>query len=202
MHRFIYLAPLLVMLAGCQTPPPKPALPRSALPPDRAAFQTMIYTSKLDIVFSATIAVLQDIGWRLDSVDKAAGLIRATTAHKTEALGPDDERELDLQTRRETVKHHADVTQKWSRWQELVIHTEPWDGGAHTRQRSVMTLRGTLPAMSYHVEQDGAWYRRGRDILIHAPPEEQSVEVTMPEAYRDLFERTEKAMRQRQGPGA
>ena len=199
MNRFVCVATLFFALAGCQTPPPKAAAPKSLLPVDRAAFQATVFTGKLDVVFAATIAVLQDNGWRLDSVDRAAGLIRATSAHKIESLGPEDERELNLQTRRETVQRRADVTQKWSRWQELVIHTEPWDGGARTRQRIVLTLRGTLPAMSYHEEQGGAWYRRGRDVLIHAPPEEQAVEVTMPEAYRELFERIEKALRQRQG---
>jgi hypothetical protein len=52
--------------------------------------------------------------------------------------------------------------------------------------------------MSYHEEQDSAWYRRGRDVLIHAPAVEQTVEVSLPEAYRDLFERVENALRQRQ----
>lgn len=199
MNRCVCVAALFLVLAGCRTPPPKPTAPQAPLPVDRAAFQAMVFAGKLDVVFAATIAVLQDNGWRLDSVDRAAGLIRATSAHKTESLGPEDERELNLQTRRETVQRRADVTQKWSRWQELVIHTEPWDGGARTRQRIVLTLRGTLPAMSYHEEQSGAWYRRGRDVLIHAPPEEQAVEVTMPEAYRELFERIEKALRLRQG---
>lgn len=190
---------VVVALAGCQSPLVKPPEPKVLLPADRAAMQTMIHTGRLDMVFAATIAVLQDTGWKLEVVDKPAGLIRATTARKNESLGPEDERELNLQTRQETTRLHADVTKKWARWQELVIHTEPWDSGNQTRQRIVMTQRGTLPAMSYHEEQNGTWYRRGRSVLIHAPPAEQSVEVELPEAYRDLFERIEKALRQRQG---
>ncbi|MCX6995716.1 MAG: hypothetical protein NTV49_01190, partial [Kiritimatiellaeota bacterium] len=88
---------------------------------------------------------------------------------------------------------------RWLRWQELVIHTEAWRT-EQVRQRIVMTLRGTLPAMSYNEEQGGAWYRRGRNVLIHAPPEEQTVEVSLPEAYGDLFERIEKALRERRPP--
>jgi hypothetical protein len=198
MNKFIAAAAVLLVGAGCQTPllrPPEPKLPQ---PAERAAMQTMVFTGKVDTVFSATIAVLQDTGWKLDVVDKPAGLIRAVTARKTESLGPEDERELNLQTRQETIRLHADITQKWARWQELVIHTEPWSGGAQTRQRIVLTLRGTLPAMSYYEEQNGTWYRRGRSVLIHAPPAEQAVEVDLPEAYRDFFERIEKALRQRQ----
>ena len=52
--------------------------------------------------------------------------------------------------------------------------------------------------MSYSEEQGGTAFKKGRMVMIHAPPEEQSVEVIVPEAYRDLFERIEKAVRQRQ----
>jgi hypothetical protein len=189
---------LAALLVGCQTPAPKPAELKVPAPADRAAMQTMTHTGRQDVVFAATIAVLQDLGWKLETVDKPAGLIRAVTTRKNESLGPEDERELNLQTRHETTRLHADITKKWARWQELVIHTEPWQGGDQTRQRIVLTQRGTLPAMSYYEEQNGTWYRRGRSVLIHAPPAEQSVEVDLPEAYRDLFDRIGKALRQRQ----
>jgi len=187
----------LLLGVGCQKlSPPMPSATKIISPDERAALQTHTFSGNYDIVFAATIAVLQDRGWRLDTVDKAAGLIRATTARKNEALGPEDERVMNLKSRQDTIKHHADVTQKWARWQELVIHTEPW-GASQVRQRIILSLRGTLPAMSYQEEQGGTWYRRGRDVLIHAPPEEQAVEVEVPEAYRDVFERIEKAVRQR-----
>lgn len=194
----ILFGAVLAFGIGCQKLlPPIPPAPKIIAPDERAALQTHSFKGNYDVVFSAMIAVLQDRGWRLETVDKSAGLIRATTAHKNESLGPDDERVMNLQSREATIKRHTDVTQKWARWQELVIHTEPW-GASQVRQRIILSLRGTLPAMSYHEEQGGTWYRRGRDVLIHAPPEEQAVEVDDPEAYRDLFERIEKALRQRQ----
>ncbi len=199
MNKLIVLAVVALGATGCQLPPSRLPAPKVLPPADRATMQTLIFTGKTDLVFAATIAVLQDTGWQLEVVDKPAGLIRATTARKNESLGPEDERELNLRTRQETTRLHEDVTKKWARWQELVIHTEPWAAGNQTRQRIVMTRRGTLPAMSYHEEQNGTWYRRGRSVLIHAPPAEQAVEVELPEAYRDLFERIEKALRQRQG---
>lgn len=197
-NTLVLLGIVLALGTGCQKLlPPAPPAPKIVSPDERAALQTHSFTGNYDVVFAATIAVLQDRGWRLETVDKTAGLIRATTAHKNESLGPDDERVMNLQSRQATIKRHTDVTQKWARWQELVIHAEPW-GTSQVRQRIILSLRGTLPAMSYHEEQDGRWYQRGRDVLIHAPPEEQTVEVDIPEVYRDLFDRIEKALQQRQ----
>jgi len=188
----------LAALVGCKTLPPPAPIPVVTNPEDRAKMQTNIYTGKYDVAFASTLAVLQDLAWRLESVDKAAGIIRATTARHTEALGPNDEQTTDLKTRQQVIGRHTDVTQKWSRWTELVIHTEPW-GTDQVRQRIVMSLRGTLPPMSYSEEQGGTAFTRGRAVTIHAPAEEQSVEVSVPEAYGDLFERIEKAIRVRQG---
>ena len=187
----------LTILTGCQhVSAPVPA-PLSLTPAERAKIQTHAYTGSYDVVFAATIAVLQDRGWRLESVDKPAGLIRANTAKRAESLGPEDEKTTDLKSRQEAVKLHADVSRKWSRWTELVIHTEPWPAG-QVRQRIVMNQRGVLPAMSYAEEQGGTLLKRGRMVMVHAPPEEQTVEVALPEAYGDLFERIEKALRERQ----
>ena len=187
----------LAGFVGCKTLPPPPPIPVVANPEDRAKMQTNIYTGKCDVAFASTLAVLQDLAWRLETVDKAAGIIRATTARHTESLGPNDEKTTDLQTRQQVIGRHTDVTQKWSRWTELVIQTEPW-GADQVRQRIVMSLRGTLPAMSYSEEQGGGTFKKGRAVTIHAPAEEQSVEVSIPEAYGDLFERIEKAIRLRQ----
>ena len=188
---------LVLLFTSCQAPRTVLSPPHVPSPDERATMQTNIYAGQYDMVFAATIAVLQDTGWRLDVVDKPAGLIRAISAHKAESLGPEDERSTNLQNREAAVRLHADITRKWARWQELVIHTEPW-GMEHTRQRIVLNQRGTLPAMSYSEEQNGTWYRHGRQVLVHAPPEEQTVEVDLPEAYRHLFERIQKALIQRQ----
>ena len=201
MHKktmWLMLGLALAALAGCQHLILPAAAPAALSPEERADMQTHNYAGKYDMVFAATIAVLQDLGWRLESVDMPAGIIRASTTKHAEALGPEDEKNTDLKIRRQTIQRHSDVTQRWLRWQELIIHIEPWRG-EQVRQRIVMNLRGTLPAMSYSEEQGGAWYRHGRNVLIHAPPEEQSVEILLPEAYRDLFERVEKALRLRQG---
>jgi len=192
------IAVVLALGVGClKTRPLAPVAAGGLSPDERAALQTQTFTGNCAAVFAATIDVLQDRGWRLDTVDKPAGLIRATSARKTEPLGPQDEQVMNLQSRRATIQSHADATRKWARWQELVIHTEAW-GAGQVRQRIVLNLRGILPAMSYSEEQGGSFFKKGRLVTVHAPPEEQAVEVELPEAYRDLFERIEKALRQRQ----
>ena len=195
----IVLGAALVVLTGCRSVEAPRLIPeRSISLEERADMQTKFYASSYDSVFSATIAVLQDLGWQLASVDKPAGLIRATTARRLESLGPEDEKVLNAATRRDVVKQHADVSQKWSRWKELVIHTERWQDG-RVRQRIVLNLRGILPAMSYSEKQGGGLFSQGRNVIINAPPVEQMVEVLIPEAYRDVQERIDKAVLQRQG---
>lgn len=185
-----------LLVSSCQhvSPPSLPQEPPLSIE-QRRQMQTHIYDVGFDTVFASTIAVFQDLGWTLDTVDKPSGIIRATTAKRADAFGPEDEQIFDPRQRRETFAARADASKKWMRWREAVVHTEPWGRGA--RQRIVLTLRGSLPAMSYRDELGGGFFRRGREVLINAPPVEQSVEVTLAEAYGDLFERIEAAARQR-----
>ena len=176
-------------LAGCRHPAPKSAPESIELSLEqRREMQTREWTAAPDVVFGATIADLQDQGWTLATVDRAAGLIRATTEKRLDAFGPEDERHYDLAARRRTAKRRADVAMKWSRWKEAVIHIEAW-GADKTRQRIVLNLRGTLPSMTYPERMEGSWYGRGRDVLINAPAVEQTVEIDLPEAYEAVFDR-------------
>ena len=194
-----WLVVVLVVLAGCRSAPPSAPQAEVVLPETRAAMQVGVYTGQYDVVFGATIDVLQELSWRLDSVDKSAGIILASTVRGLESLGPEDEKSTDLKVRRAVVRRRADITQKWSRWHELIIHTEPWGAGL-VRQRIVLNLRGALPAMSYSEREDGGVFTKGRSVVINAPPEEQSVEVSVPEAYGDFFDRIRKAVRARETP--
>lgn len=189
----------LTGLSACQAPKPLPPPAAPMAPEARTAMQSHQYAAGMDTVFAATVAVLQDLEWNLDTVDRAAGLIRASTARKPDFLGPEEEQDLGLVERQRLAKARADAPRKWSRWTELVIHMEPWPGGG-TRQRIVMSRRGTLPAMSYYERQGGGWLGGGKPVLIHAPPEEQRVEVNVAEAYTDLFERIGKALVVRRAP--
>lgn len=194
-------AVLIAAASGCtRLRPVTESVTPDMSPEQRRSMQTHTHAAGTDVVFASTIAVLQDLGWTLDTADRAAGIIRASTPHRLEALGPQDERAHDLTVRRKTVEQRADVSKKWSRWQELIIHTEPW-GGGQTRQRMVMNLRGSLPAMSYKDRIEGGFMKRGREVMINAPPVEQTVEVEVTEAYTDMFDRISAAVSQRSGGG-
>lgn len=185
-----------LLLYSCRhvlPPAPPPHAPLSI--EQRRQMQTHNYDAGYDVVFASTIAVFQDLGWILETVDKPSGMIRATTAKKPDVFGPEDELDYDPQHRRETSAERAAAYKKWQRWREAMVHTEPW--GAGSRQRIVLTLRGSLPAMSYRDEMGGGLFRRGREVLINALPVEQTIEVTLPEAYSDFFERIQQAVNQR-----
>lgn len=187
----------LWMAAGCTHMAPMPKITQPPLSiEERQKLQTHTYSAPFDTVFAGTIAVFQDLGWNLDSVDKSSGIIRATTAKKPDSFGPEDEQDYDVQRRRETSAYRSDPSKKWQRWREAVVHTEPW--GTGTRQRIVLSLRGALPAKSYRERQNASFLSRGREVLINAPAVEQTVEVTLPEAYADFFDHIERAVRQRQ----
>ena len=176
-------------LSGCRLPAPTAAPTTAELSLEqRRDMQTREWAAPTDVVFGATIADLQDQGWTLETVDRAAGLIRATTEKRLDAFGPEDERHYDLAARQLTAKRRADVAMKWSRWKEAEIHIEAW-GADKTRQRIVMNLRGTLPSMTYPERMEGSWYGHGRDVLINAPAVEQTVEIDLPEAYEAVFDR-------------
>ena len=85
--RGLALAALLV-LAGCQIKQRMmvTVAPADVLPEERAAMQTRTYAVADEVVFAATVAVLQDLGWNLDAADRASGIIRASTAKRLEPL--------------------------------------------------------------------------------------------------------------------
>ena len=184
------------LFTGCKNLAPTAKMVQPPLSvEERRNLQSHSYDAPFDAVFAATIAVFQDLGWNLETVDKSSGIIRASTVKKTDAFGPEDEQDYDLQRRRETSAYRSDPSKKWQRWREAVVHTEPWGNG--TRQRIVLSLRGALPAMSYRERLGGSFMHPGREVIINAPAVEQTVEVTVPEAYNDFFERIAVAIRQR-----
>jgi hypothetical protein len=189
----------LLLLAGCAAPRPAETPPAPLSPDARAAMQMRYYAAPVDVVFAATIAVLQDLQWELDTIDKASGILRAVTARRFEPLSPSEETMTDFSLRRRTFEARATARDQWARWEEMLIHIEPWREG-RVRERIVMTRRGSLPALTYHTRQGGGFMRRGQDVWVNAPPREDAVEVIFPEVYDDVFDRIEAAVARRLAP--
>jgi hypothetical protein len=159
--------------------------------------QTRTFASSLDTVFAANIAVLQDIGWNIDTADKASGLIKATTNKRQEALSPKEEKITDYELRRKTVESRSEAMNKWTRWEELTLHVEPW--GANAVHERVVTVRcGSLPPMSYKTRMREPATKKKQDVFVNAPAQEDRLELQLPEVYQDLFERIQKAVAERQ----
>ncbi len=184
-----------LLLAGCQTRRPA----KSAVPPDkaftaeeRAAMQTHIFPAGEGIVFAAAIAVLQDLEWKLDKADRAAGLIHASNPRRLEPLGPREETSTNFEWRRQAIKRRTSEKSQWTRWDSMVIHLEKWPQ-RQTRCRAILSRNGTLPAMSYPARV------AKQDVIINAPAKEESVELLLPEVYDGFFKRMEAAVLDRTG---
>ena len=186
--RGLALAALLFM-TGCQIKQRMMVTvsPTDMLPEERAAMQIQTYSAPDEVVFAATVAVLQDLGWNLDAADRASGIIRASTAKRLEPLGPKEERITSFEWRRATIQKRASEKDQWTRWDAMVAHIEKWPG-KQARARIVLSRHGTLPAMSYPARVDK------RDVIINAPAKEESVEVNLGEVYAEFFQRIEKAV--------
>ena len=187
---------LTIALTGCRNMrvvEPE-AQPPELSPEQRREMQTRQWDAPMDVVFSAAVDEIQDLGWTLDSVDKASGVIRASTAKRLEALGPEEEKFYDASVLKRKTKGRPDVA--WTRWMEAAIHIEPW-GNGKTRQRIVLNLRGLVPAMSYLKRQEARGFTRAHDVMVNAPAVEESVEVEFQETYRELFDRVGSGIAQR-----
>lgn len=183
------------LVAGCQTDHSgKGALPRPEplAQPERAAMQTRVFPVSEGVLFSATIAVLQDLEWKLDTVDRAAGLIRASNLRRLEPLGPREETIASFEWRRKAIKSRSSEKDQWTRWDSMVVHIEKWPR-QQSRARIIISRNGSLPAMSYPARVDK------RDVIINAPAKEEAVELLLPEVYDVLFKQIEQAVLDRTG---
>ena len=133
------------LLAGCviQQKIGETVRTREVLPEERARMQTRVYPATEEAVFGATVSVLQELGWTLDSADRASGIIRSSNEKRLEPLGPKEENITNYEWRRKTIKKRASEKDQWTRWDEMVIHIEKWPG-AKCRQRIVLSRNSAV----------------------------------------------------------
>jgi len=175
-------------IAEVEKPPPSPE--------ERQAMQSTVYPGSYDAVFAATISVMQDFGWNLSVIDKNSGIVKASTNKRLEKLSPVEESITDYELRLKTIEKRSDAQHQWTRWEEITIHTEPW-GANRARQRIVIMRWGSLPSMSYATRVGGGLLTRGQKATINAPPQEVNEELVLPEVYRALFEKIQRALNTR-----
>lgn len=164
----------------------------------RASMQTKELGGDFDTGFVATISVLQDEGWQIEVVDKASGIIQASSLKRQDFIGPSQDRyaERDSKYRQKLSKEAEDkgITQlEWTRWQQLTSHIEPWGKGT-IRQRITITRNGTLPSNTYSYD-----YKNGRQKVTTTGGKEQSIVVENPATYQYLFQQIQRAIFIRQG---
>ena len=194
MHLILALL-MLPLVTSCQSRRGGAQLPSRTPAPtltERAAMQTRVFNTSPGVLFAATIAVLQDLEWKLDSVDHAAGIIRASNLRRLEPLGPREETITSFEWRRKAIKQRASEKDQWTRWDTMVIHIESWPN-QQARARIIVSRNGSLPAMSYPERVDR------RDVIINAPAKEEAVELLLPEVYDALFKQIRSAVLDRTG---
>ncbi len=186
-----------LLLAGCQMKHKMmvPVNSSDVLPEERAAMQTRIFPAAEEVLFAATVAVLQDLGWTLDTVDRSSGIIRASTEKRLEPLGPKEEKIASFEWRRAAIQKRTSEKDQWTRWDEMVAHIEKWPA-QQARERIVLSRCGSLPAMSYPARVDK------RDVVINAPAKEESLEIHLAEVYASLFQSIDQAIQERTRIGA
>ena len=179
--------------AGCAAPVVKKTVPEPLLPEQRTAMQARGFPASYDAVFAATISVIQDLGWNLQTADKSSGIIKIASNRRLEKLSPTEESIVDFDLRLKTIRQRSDPEKQWSRWEEMTIHAEPLPGG-QAQERIVIVRRGSLPPMSYPGVMGGGFLKSRKQVVINAPSQEVNAEMDLPEVYGDFFDRVQKAL--------
>lgn len=194
----------LVMLCACATNRPSKAGPAALEPLQRGAMQTRELQGDFETAYAATLSVLQDHGWQLDTIDKASGIIQASSLKHQDILGPEDEwrrrdsKAFEAWKREVTGEDGAEPLPKWTRWEQLTAHIEAWGPGT-VRERVSIVQCGACPSMTRTVTERSMFGLRTRERTVAEPAREQSVQVDNPGVYVRLFEEIGRAVFIRNG---
>ena len=183
------------LLAGCATKHDS-VRPADLSAAQRAAMQTKEMPGHFDTAFAAALSVLQDEGWQVDEVDRASGIIQASSLKRQALFGPaDDFRPPNDPLVERVLKEAAKAKKKevlypeWTRWEQLTAHIEPWQ--TETVQiRLTIVKCGQLPSGQRFVK---------KNKLEPVPGKEQSLVVEDMAVYQNLFQKFQRAIFIRQG---
>ena len=138
---------LMLCLSGCQNGSRSSVVPELS-PRQRESMQTRILDAGYDVVYASVISILQDEGWRIEEVDKASGVIQASSLKYQDAVGPGED---SLRNDKDFRKYLERQRKKglpplWTRWRELTARVEPW-GSGKTRVRITIVKLGSISAI-------------------------------------------------------
>lgn len=189
---------------GCMTDRAPSRGPVTLEPLQRGAMQTREFPADFETAYAATLSVLQDHGWQLDTIDKASGIIQASSLKRQDWLGPHDDwrrqdpKALEAWKRELTGDEEAAPLPEWTRWEQLTAHIEPW-GAATVRERVSIVESGARPSSTRTIKESRMFGLRSRERTVAEPALEQSVVVDDPAVYQRLFEEVQRAIFIRQG---
>lgn len=183
---------LLALACGCATQKKVAYRPAPLTAAEREEIQIRVFEGDFDTAYSATIAVLQDKEWDLEEINKESGVIQAVTKKREDKLGPsEDWKRGKPRKHRKGGRKKDEVLNKWTRWEKLTCHIEPW-GGGKVRQRITIAKYGMLPAVTYSYSV-GSFGNR-KVVNVNAPAKEERVIDEDPLVYGRLYNYIEKAL--------
>ncbi len=207
-HKKKYLAGLLLLtavaLSGCITTKELGIMqPPQLSARQREAMQTKELPGDFNTAFAATISVLQDEGWQLDTVDKPSGIIQASSLRFQDIIGPYEDyhashdpeyrKKLQKRAKKSVKKNKGPGLLEWTRWEQLSVHIEPW-GTNTVRERITITKYGTVPSNTYSVKG-----KQDQQLVGTIGGKEQSIIIDNPTRYQYLFQQIRRAIFVRQG---
>jgi hypothetical protein len=185
-----------LLVAGCATQKKAVYKPAPLTAEEREELQMRILEGGFDAAFAATIAILQDEGWNLEQVNKESGIIQATTAKRDDTLGPADDWKRGKKNSKPSRRgRKTELLNKWTRWESLTAHIEPW-GQGKVRERISVVKNGSLPAVTYSYNV-GSFSNR-KVVNVNAPAKEEQAIEDDAVIYGKLFTRIKRAMTARQ----
>ena len=188
----------VLLLNGCFLGTGRLIMPPPLSSQQRGAMQTKELNGDFTTAFSAALSVLQDEGWQIDVVDKASGIIQASSLKRQDSIGPAEDwyAEQDTAYRDSIVKKAKKAETaipEWTRWERLTAHIEQW-GKKTVRVRLTIIKCGSLSSSTYSIPDN-----RGSQKTSTSGGKEQSMVIENPATYQYLFQQIEHAVFIREG---
>lgn len=190
------------LIAGCVSQKKVVYKPAPLTAEEREEVQMRVLDGDFETAFAATIAILQDKAWNLTEINKDSGVIQAETKRRRDDIGPSEDWQRGTKKNktwpsspRQKSGPSDEVLNKWTRWEKLTAHVEPW-GAGKVRERISIVKQGSLPAVTYSYKV-GSFSDR-KVVNVNEPAREDQALDDDPLVYEKMFSRIKQAMAERQ----